>query len=51
MRYANALLYATATMTAQADAPTFPSLPLLLASTAVIIGAITITFFFKKRKH
>jgi hypothetical protein len=51
MRYANTLLYATATTKTQTASPTFPTLPFLLASTAVIIGAIIITVYFKKRKH
>jgi hypothetical protein len=51
MPYTTPLLYATATTIAQADSPTFPALPLLLASAAVIIGTIVITVYFKKRKH
>jgi hypothetical protein len=39
-------------MHATANLPTFPALPLLLALTAVIIGAIIIiTVYFKKRKR
>jgi hypothetical protein len=50
------LMYATATETApsptaQPSSPTFPALPLLIASATVIIGAIIITVYFKKRKH
>jgi hypothetical protein len=51
MRYTSTLLYATATTITQAASPTFPALPLLSASTAVVIGAIIITVYFKKRKH
>ena len=44
------ILYATATETAQPPSPTFPALPLLLVSTAVIIGAVaTVVYFWKKK--
>jgi hypothetical protein len=48
--FTSTILYATANVTGPAGSPAFPALPLLLASTAVIIGAIIITVYFKKRK-
>jgi hypothetical protein len=52
-RFVSRLMYATATETAQPSSPTFPALPLLLVSTAVIIGAIvTVVYVWKKKtKH
>ena len=50
-RFVSHVLYATANVTEPAEvSPTFPALPLLLASTAAIIGAIIIIVYFKKRK-
>jgi hypothetical protein len=49
--YNSTIMYATANITEPAGSPAFPALPLLLASTAVIIGAIIITVYLKKRKH
>jgi hypothetical protein len=44
------LMYATANVTEPAGSPAFPALPLLLASTAVIIGAVvTVVYVWKKK--
>jgi len=52
-RFVSHLMYATATEKAQPPSPTFPALPLLLVSTAVIIGAVvTVVYVWKKKtKH
>jgi len=51
--YIASVMYATATETAQPPSPTFPALPLLLVSTAVIIGVVvTVVYVWKKKtKH
>ena len=49
--YTSTIMYATANITEPAGSPAFPALPLLLASTAVIIGAIIITIYLKKRRR
>jgi hypothetical protein len=44
------IVYATAAETEQTSSPTFPALPLLIVSTAVIIGvAVTVVYVWKKK--
>jgi len=52
--YTSTIMYAAANVTEPSEvSPTFPALPLLLASTAVIIGvAVTVVYLWKKKtKH